>query len=88
MNPNAINLYLEQAREIIGERSEGEIDYDNTVVAHLASGQDIKTAIRSANQEHPEEAMKPDANQWQDFAARYDYILEHKAILKRLGMKE
>jgi len=88
MNPNAINFYLEQAREIIGDRSQGEIDYDNAVVAYLAGGKDIKTAVRSANQEHPEEAMKPDANQWQDFAARYDYIMEHKVIMKRLGMKE
>ena len=88
MNAKSINFYLERAGEIIGDRSQAEVDYDNAVVAHLATGKDIKTAIRSANQEYPEEAMRPDANQWQDLASRYDYILEHKAILKRLGMKE
>ena len=88
MNVNEINAYLQRAREIIGDRSQSEIDYDNTVVAHLSAGKDIKKAIRAANQEHPEEALKPDVDHWPDVAARYQYILEHKAILKRLGMKE
>jgi hypothetical protein len=49
---------------------------------------DIKRAIRAANQAHPEEALKPEPEHWEDLAARYDYIKEHKAILKTLGMKE
>ena len=88
MTVNEINAYLERAREIIGDRSQSEIDYDNAVVAHLSTGKDIKRAIRAANQEHPEEALKPGADHWPDLAARYQYIMEHKAILKRLGMKE
>ncbi|MCX6924593.1 MAG: hypothetical protein NT154_15465 [Verrucomicrobia bacterium] len=85
---NLLNAYLERAREIIGERSQAEIGYDNAVVAHLSMGKDIKSAIRAANQEHPEEALKPDADHWPDLAARYEYIKEHNMILKRLGMKE
>ncbi len=88
MNVNEINAYLARAREIIGERSEAEIDYDNAVVAHLGAGKDIRRAIRAANQEHPEEALKPGVDHWPDLAARYEYIMEHKAILERLGMKE
>jgi hypothetical protein len=49
---------------------------------------DIKRAIRAANQEHPEEALKLGPDYWPDLAARYEYILEHKAILKTLGMRE
>jgi hypothetical protein len=49
---------------------------------------DIKRAIRAANHEHPEEALKPGPEHWADLSARYEYILEHKAILKTLGMKE
>ena len=88
MNVTEINAYLERAPEIIGDRSQAEIDYDNAVVAHLAAGKDIKRAVRAANQEHPAEALKPAADHWPDLAARYEYILEHKSILKRLGMKE
>jgi hypothetical protein len=88
MNVNEINAYLQRAREIIGDRSQGEIDYDNAVVAHLSTGKDIKRAIRAANHEYPDEALKPDADHWPDLAARYEYIMEHKVILKRLGMKE
>jgi hypothetical protein len=54
----------------------------------LAKGKDIKAAIRAANQEHPHEALKPGPNDWPDVGARYEYILEHNAILNRLGMKE
>lgn len=88
MNVNEINAYLERARVIIGDRSQAEIDYDNAVVAHLSAGMEIKRAIRAANQEHPEEALKPGAEHWPDLAGRYEYIMEHKTILKRLGMKE
>jgi hypothetical protein len=88
MNVNEINAYLERAREIIGDRSQAEIEYDNAVVAHLSVGKDIKRAIRAANREHPSEALQPGANGWPDLAARYDYLLEHQAILKRLGITE
>src|ERR1019366_522066 len=88
MNVNEINDYLQRAREIIGERSQSEIAYDDSVVAHLSRGKDIKRAIRAANQEHPEEALEPGPEHWADLAVRYEYILEHKAILKTLGMKE
>ena len=88
MNVNEINAYLQRAREIIGDRSPAEIAYDNSVVAQLSKGMDIKRAIRAANQEHPDEALKPGPDYWPDLAARYDHLLEHKAILKTLGMKE
>ena len=88
MNVNDINAYLERAREIIGERSPAEIDYDNSVVMYLRQGMDIKRAIRSANHEHPEEALNPSPDQWPDLASRYGYIVEHKAILEKLGIKE
>jgi hypothetical protein len=87
MNVNDINAYLQGAREIIGDR-QSEIAYDESVVARLSRGMDIKRAIRAANQEHPEEALKPRQEDWADLAARYDYILQHKAILKTLGMRE
>jgi hypothetical protein len=58
------------------------------VVAHLSAGLDIKRAIGAANHEHPEEALKPGASHWADLAAHYEYSLEHKAILKRLGIRK
>ena len=88
MNVNLINSYLERAREIIGDRSPAEIDYDDAVVAHLGSGMDIKRAIAAANQTYPEEALMPNLDGWADLAARYQYIAEHDAILTRLGIKE
>lgn len=88
MNINDVNAYLQRAREIIGERSPGEIAYDDSVVAHLGEGMDIKRAIRSANRAFPEKAMEPGSKQWGDLAIRYEYIAQHKAILKKMGVKE
>ena len=88
MDVNQINAYLARAREIIGDRSQAETEYDDAVVAHLNTGMDIKRAIRAANQQYPEESLKPEADHWADLAARYDYLKEHKAILERLGIKE
>jgi hypothetical protein len=88
MNVNQINAYLDRAREIIGDRSPREIEYDDAVVAHLSAGKEIKRAIRAANEEHPDEALEPHPDQWSDVLARYRYLMEHKAILKTLGMRE
>ena len=88
MTGNQIKAYLERAREIIGDRSQAEIDYDNAVVAHLSSGLDIKSAIVATNRKYPNETLKPGAGDWADLEARYQYIREHKGILKRLGIRE
>jgi hypothetical protein len=88
MTGNQIKAYLERAREIIGERSQAEIDYDNAVVAHLSRGMDIKSAIAAANLKYPDEALRPGAGDWTDMEARYQYIRDHKTILKRLGINE
>jgi hypothetical protein len=74
MNVEQINAYLERAQEIIGDRSSGETEYDDAVVAHLSAGMDIKRAIGPANQEHPDEALNPGADLWSDVAARYEYL--------------
>jgi hypothetical protein len=49
---------------------------------------DIKSAIDAVNREHPDGAFKPKPNQWEDLAARYDYILQHNEFLKKSGIKE
>lgn len=83
-----MNAYLKRARQIIGNRTPAETEYDNTVLACLAGGTDIQSAIAAANREHPDEALKPEPDQWVDLAARYDYLRQHKEILKKLGIKE
>ena len=81
----AMKAYLKQAEEIIGERTPAEIDYDNRVVAGLAAGMDIRRAIEAANQDYPEEALKPAPDQWTDLAGRYNYLRQHNEILKKLA---
>jgi hypothetical protein len=88
MDAPLTNDYLARAREILGDRTDTEIEYDNTVVAFLAKGMDIQSAIDVANREHPEEALKPDLAHWGDLAARYDYIIKHKLMLQKLGINE
>jgi hypothetical protein len=88
MTGNQIKAYLERARQIIGDRSQAEIDYDNAVVAHLSSGMDIKSAVAAANRQYPDEALTPGPGDWVDMEARYQYIRDHKRILTRLGISE
>jgi hypothetical protein len=88
MDAPLTNDYLARAREILGDRTDTEIEYDNTVVAFLATGMDIKSAVDAANREHPDEALKPDPAHWEDLAARYDFITKHKLMIQKLGIKE
>jgi hypothetical protein len=88
MNAHLTKHYLARAREILGDRTDTEIAYDNTVVAFMAKGMDIKSAVDAANREHPEEALKPDPAHWEDLAARYDYLSQHQLMLQKMGIKE
>ena len=88
MDAPLTNDYLARAREILGDRTDTEIEYDNTVVAFLAKGMDIQSAIDAANREHPEEALKPDLAHWGDLAARYNYLSQHQLMLQKMGIKE
>jgi hypothetical protein len=88
MDAPLTNDYLARAREILGDRTDREIEYDNTVVAFMANGMDIRSAVDAANREHPDEALKPDPAHWEDLAARYDYISKHKLMLQKLRIKE
>ena len=83
-----MNAYLKRAREIVGERTPAEIEYDNTVITGLAGGADIQGAIAAANRKHSDEALNPTPNQWADLAARYDYLRQHEEILKKLEMRK
>jgi hypothetical protein len=49
---------------------------------------DIKSAIAATNRKYPNEALRPGPGDWTDLEARYQYIREHKGILKRLGISE
>jgi hypothetical protein len=88
MDAHLTNDCLAWAREILGDRTDTEIEYDNTVVAFLAKGMDIKSAICAANREHPDEALKPDPAHLEDLAARYNYISQHQLMLQKMGIKE
>jgi hypothetical protein len=88
MDAHLTNDYLARAREILGDRTHTEIEYDDTVVAFLAKGMDIKSAVDAANREHSDEALKPDSAHWEDLDARYGYISKHKSMLQKLGIKE
>ena len=87
MDKSFINAYLKRAQEIIGDRSPGEIDYDDAVVTHLKGGKNIKEAIEVANRQFPEEALEPAAYGWEDLESRYQYLKDHKAILAKLNRK-
>ena len=45
-------------------------------------------AIAAANKEHPKEALQPAVDHWNNLAARYEYLREHKVILRKLGRSE
>jgi hypothetical protein len=83
-----LKMYLERAREVIGERTPEEVRYDNKIAAGLNAGKDIRSAVAEANRQFPDEALQPLPDQWEDVAARYDYIRQHNELLLKLGIKE
>lgn len=88
MTQEFIDKYLQRSREIIGDRSPGEIAYDDEIVAGLENGLQIADALKSANGKFPGEALQIDKSMLPDLKARYDYLAEHRKILERLGIKD
>nr|MDO8111190.1 hypothetical protein [Candidatus Sigynarchaeota archaeon] len=74
--------YELKAKEIIGDRSKTEEEYDNEVLDGLKSGCNIRNAIARANAKYPAEALAVDASNEQDVASHYEFLLEHEKIMK------
>ena len=79
--------YLQRAKEIIGDRSQAEIVYDDDVLRGLRSGKDVAAAIMQANEKYPDEALQVDETTIDDVASHYEFLLEHEAIMKKMSMR-
>ena len=80
-----LELYLERANEIIGERCKEEKLYDDEVVKCLKKYGKIRKAVNHANKKYPEEALQYDDSNIAELQERYEYMVEHDEILKRMG---
>ena len=80
-----IEQYFSRSQEIIGDRTQTEIRYDNEVVRWLYKGKEIKKAIKKANKKYPNEALKLDGSEINDVASYYDYLLEHENIIRKIS---
>lgn len=76
--------YLERAAEIIGDRTPDEERYDREIMRWVERGKSIKKAIAKANEKFPAEALTIDDALLPDLQARYEYLLEHDRIMRRL----
>jgi len=77
--------YLERANNIIGDRTKEEELYDNEVVICLKKYGKIRKALNRANKKYPDEALEYDDSNIDDLQARYEYMIEHYEIVKKMG---
>lgn len=81
---NIIQEYLARSQEIIGERTEEEIRYDDEVIKELQKWRDIRKAIAKANRKYPKEALQVAESDMTDVAAYYEYLMQHEEIMRKL----
>jgi hypothetical protein len=81
-----LQQYLARADEIIGERTQDEIKYDNEVLRYLRRGKNITKAMAKANEKYPSEALAISEELLTDIQSRYEYLLEHEEIMKKMKM--
>ena len=82
-----IDSYLKDTVEfssMLGERTAGEVAYDNEVVIGLRRGLSIKRALELAGEKYPEDALKWDDETINDIKAHYEYLMNHEDILAKL----
>ena len=82
-----IDSYLKDTIEfssMLGERTAGEVAYDNEVVIGLRRGLSIERALELAGEKYPEDALKRDDETINDIKAHYEYLMNHEDILAEL----
>ena len=77
------NDYLKRSKEIIGDRTPGEITFDKAVIKELKKGRTIIKALKMANKKYPKEALLWDNETINDIASHYDYLLKHEDIMNK-----
>jgi len=77
-----VKAYLDNAAEIIGDRSPREKAYDDAVVNALGQGKTIKESLAIAGTQFPDEALQWSDDNIEEIAAHYDYLRNHSDILK------
>ncbi len=82
-----IDSYLKDTVEfssMLGERTAGEVAYDNEMVIGLRRGLSIKRALELAGEKYPDDALKWDDETINDIKAHYEYLMNHEDILAKL----
>jgi hypothetical protein len=80
-----LKQYLEQANEIIGERTPDEEKYDREVIHWLRRGKSISKAIAKANEKYPKEALQVNDANLSDLKDHYEYLADHDTINDKLA---
>ena len=82
-----IDSYLKDAEEfsaMLGERTPGEVAYDNAVVGELQKGLSIKKALRLAGEKYPNEALHLNDEIIHDIKVHYEYLRNHQDIIAKM----
>ena len=82
-----IDSYLKDTvgfSSMLGERTSGEVAYDNEVIIALRKGLSIKRALELAGEKCPDDALQWDDETIDDIKAHYEYLMNHEDILAKL----
>ena len=69
---------------MLGERTPGEVAYDNEVVVELRKGLSIKRALKLAGEKYPNEALHLNDETIQDIKVHYEYLRNHQEIIAKM----
>ena len=70
--------------EILNERTESEVAYDNVILDELRKGSTIREALDIATKKYPKEALRYDDDNIDDLHAHYEYLRNHEIIKNRI----
>lgn len=77
-----LKAYKQAVSAAIGNRSAGEIAYDNAVVAEMNRGLNPEAAIVRAGISHPDEALQITPDNRNDLIARFEFLQEHDKLMR------
>ena len=69
-------------QDILDERREGEIAYDNVVLEQVERGKTLEEALEIAGQKYPDEALNLNKKTREDIFNHYEYFINHEQLKK------
>ncbi len=77
--------FSEEFEEELRQRTPNEVAYDTVILQELYDGESIESALETAAETYPDEALEYTQDELGDIKAHYEFLLNHEIIKGKIA---